>query len=194
MFSSMRAFLLLWSLLWAYAGAQDFVTAISQFPELSRFTELMNRNPSLAGALLTANATSLDGITVLVPDNSAFDKVAVVLNLTMSNLTVEQIQPFLEYHILVGQFTSNNFTNPRGLTIPTYLNGPTYNNRTAGAALGSNGTAEDPHNGQVIFIQPKPENVDRGSKARFVVRQLDRPTVNAQGGLGHKIVRAFRSM
>ena len=169
----------------AWANAQSFLTAISQFPQLSNFTSLMYDNPSLAGALLTSNASSLAQITVLVPDNSAFDKLEVKLKAPVGSLTVQQLEPILQYHLLVGQLTTDNFTVQNGTTVPTFLTGPMFNNRSAGAALGSSGAANDPHNGQVVFIEAA--NAKSTKSKRFTVRQLASPVATVQGGLGHQI-------
>jgi uncharacterized surface protein with fasciclin (FAS1) repeats len=166
----------------AMAEAQSFLTAISQFPQLSDFTTLMYDNPGLAGALLTSNASSLTQITVLVPDNSAFDKLEAKLGAPVGSLTVQQLEPILQYHLLVGKLTTNNFTVQNGTTVPTLLTGPKYNNRSAGAALGSSGASNDPHNGQVVFIQ-----ATSPKSKRFIVRQLTSPVATVQGGLGHQI-------
>lgn len=172
----------------AYAVSQSLLEAISTYPELSNFTTLMTDNPGLAGALLTSNASSLSGeSTILVPNNAAFSKISALYNVTMANLTVEQLEPYLEYHLLVGRIGSQNFSEPQGVTVPTYLTGPTYNNRSAGAALGSSGASGDPRNGQVVFFQAK-SNGTQGGRKKFLLRQLQNPTVNAQGGLGHMIV------
>lgn len=183
-----KPFALLLSLT-ACVASQSLLEAISAYPELSNFTALMTDNPGLAGALLTSNASSLTGeSTILVPDNSAFRKISALYNVSMSNLTVEQLEPYLEYHLLVGRIGSSNFSAPQGLTVPTYLTGPTYNNRSAGAALGSSGAEGDVHNGQVVFFQAKTDNTTTNGSRRFMLRQLQNPTVNAQGGLGHMIV------
>jgi len=168
-----------------WAEAQSFLTAISQYPQLSNFTTLMDDNPGLAGALLTSSATSLTQITVLVPDNSAFDLLEAQLGAPIGSLTVQQLEPILQYHVLVGALTTNNFTVQNGTTVPTFLNGPLYNNRSAGAALGSSGAANDPHNGQVVFIQAI--NPTSSNSKRFIVRQLPQPIASVQGGLGHQI-------
>jgi len=112
------------------------------------------------------------------------------LGVPVNSLTVEQLEPLLSYLVLVGNLTTVNFTGPQGLTTPSFLTGPTYNNRTAGPALGvADGNTTDPHNGQVVFIQAAP-NPSSGSK-RFTVRQGTQAGVPAQevvqGGLGHKI-------
>ncbi|KIW90082.1 uncharacterized protein Z519_09513 [Cladophialophora bantiana CBS 173.52] len=177
--------LLLCAAFTACVEAQSFLTAISQFPELSNFTTLMYDNPGLAGALLTSNATSLTQITVLVPDNSAFDKLEAQLGAPVGSLTVEQLEPILQYLVLVGEWTTDNFIVQNGTTVPTLLNGPMYNNRSAGPALGSSGAPNDPHNGQVVFIQAS--NSNPTSSKRFIVRQLPQPTATVQGGLGQQI-------
>ena len=169
-----------------YCRAQTLLEAISTFPELSNFTTLMTDNPDLAGALLTSNASLLTGTsTILVPDNSAFTKVSALYNVSMQNLSVQQLEPYLQYHLLVGQVTTENLTAENGITVPTFLTGPTFNNRSAGDALGSSGADGDINNGQVVFFQAKQQS---GGSRRFTVRQLQNPTVNAQGGLGHMIV------
>jgi hypothetical protein len=166
------------------ASAQTFLEAISQYPQLANFTTLMNNNPGLAGALLTSNASSLTSITVLVPDNSAFDKLQKLLGVPVGSLSVAQLEPVLSYHLLVNELTTDNFTVANGTTQPTFLTGPLYNNRSAGAALGSSGAEGDPKNGQVVFIETKDEPT---SARRFTVRQLPQPGVEVQGGLGHII-------
>lgn len=178
-------------LAWATGVAsQSLVEAISAFPELSNFTSLMIANPGLAGALLTSNASSLTGpATVLVPDNSAFTKLSVRYNIPMGKLSLQQLEPYLEYHLLVGLVGSANFSTPGGITVPSYLTGPTFNNRSAGAALGSTGANGDIHNGQVVFFEAKSTTTTANGTKKFALRQLQNPTVNAQGGLARMIVR-----
>lgn len=190
---TLNSILLVITSLLGHGVSQSLLEAISAFDGLSRFTELMTNNPDLAGALLTSNTTFLsEASTILVPDNSAFDKVSALYNISMSNLSVSQLEPYLQYHVLVGQVTTENLTEPEGVTVPTFLSGPTFNNRTAGAALGSSGAEGDPHNGQVVFFQSKPSNSSSSVKS-FEIRQLQRPTIDAQGGLGHKIVSLLLS-
>lgn len=165
-------------------SAQTFLEAISQYPQLANFTTLMTNNPGLAGALLTSNATSLTRTTVLVPDNSAFDKLQRLLGVPVGSLSVSQLEPVLSYHVLVNELTTDNFTVANGTTEPTFLTGPLYNNRSAGDALGSSGAEGDPKNGQVVFIEAKDEPT---AARRLTVRQLPQPDVEVQGGLGHII-------
>jgi len=167
--------------------AQDFLTAISQFPSLSNFTTLFYDNPALANAVLSSNYSSGFQQTVLVPNNDAFIKLETKLGVPVNSLTVEQLEPILQYLVLVGGLTTENFTAPQGLTTPTFLTGPTYNNRTAGPALGvANGNTSDPRNGQVVFIQAASNS--SSSSRRFTVRQGATSVHEiVQGGLGHKI-------
>jgi hypothetical protein len=138
---------------------------------------------------LTSNFSADLQQTVLVPNNDAFTKLEKKLGVPVNSLTVEQLEPILSYLVLVGSLTTVNFTAPQGLTTPTFLTGPTYNNRTAGPALGvADGDTSNPNNGQVVFIQAAP-SPPSGSK-RFTVRQgtqAKAPQEIVQGGLGHKI-------
>jgi hypothetical protein len=122
-----------------------------------------------------------------VPDNDAFTKLETKLGAPVASLTVEELEPLLEYLVLVGALTSDNFTAPQGLTTPTFLTGPTFDNRTAGPALGVQavGNTSDPRNGQVVFIQAAPSDT---SSKRFTVRQGAQTAQQiVQGGLGHKV-------
>lgn len=79
-------------------AAQSLLEAIAPYSSLSNFTALLQDNPTLAGALLTSNYTSLtSAATILVPDNSAFTKVSALYNVSMSNLTIQQLEPYLQY-------------------------------------------------------------------------------------------------
>lgn len=167
--------------------AQDFLTAVSQFPSLSNFTTLFYDNPGLADAVLSSSNSGAFQQTFLVPNNDAFTKLETKLGVPVNTLTVEQLEPILQYLVLVGALTTENFTTPQGLTTPTFLSGPTYNNRTAGPALGvADGNTSDPRNGQVVFIQAA-SNSPPSSK-RFTVRQGATSAQRVvQGGLGHKV-------
>lgn len=171
------------------ANAKSLLEAVSNFPQLSNFTTLLTNYPTLAEGLLTSNYTSLSGpATFLVPSDSAFDKIAVYYDLPIANLTVEQLEPYIQYHLLVGEVTSYNLTAASGITVPTYLSAPQFNNRSAGEALGSTGADGNVHNGQVVFLQAKQDQSSSSNTKRFVVRQLESPTVNVQSGLGHELV------
>lgn len=172
-------------------SGQSLLQAISSYNQLSNFTALLTKNPDLAGGLLATKSSTLGGeSTLLVPDNSAFSQVSVLYNVSMSNLTIEQLEPYLQYHLLVGNITAANLTAAQGITTPSYLSGQLYNNRSAGAALGAS-SADDKRNGQVVFLQPKRQGGSKRSNT-IIMRQIGGPSINAQGGLGHQIVRAPR--
>lgn len=166
------------------AVSQSLLEAISNYTELSNFTALLTNNPNLADAVLTTNTTSLlEPATLLIPSNEAFAKFEADNNLTISTLDISQLEPYLLYHLLVGQVTTGNLSDANGLTVPTFLSAPQYNNRSGGSSLGSNGSDNNPYNGQVVFLQAQ----QSGSR-KFSVRQLSNPTYNATGGAGEVVV------
>lgn len=165
--------------------AQSLLEAIAGYPGLTNFVTLLQNNPNLANALLSnANRSSLslsEPTTVLIPSNEAFRKESTLFGLPYQNLTVEQLQPYLQYHLLVGSVTSTNLTNST-LTVPSFLSAEQYNNRSAGAALGADTSGS--HNGQVVILSPI-----RTSSNKFLIRQLG--GISAQGGFIDKVVRIF---
>jgi len=159
--------------------AQSFLTAISAYPQLSNFSNLLSNNPVLASSLLTFSALAPQ--TVLVPDNGAFLSFEQATGQTVPSLSQGLLQPLIQYHTLSGLFTSQNFTAPEGITVPTGLMGPTYDNRTAGAALSSVGATTGNQDGQVVFIAPNT------TSTTLKVRQLGSPGAFVQSGLGHQV-------
>lgn len=169
------------------ASSQALIQAISGYAELSNFTALLTANPNLANALLTTNTSSLiEPATVLIPNNNAFAKFASENNISISAISIQQLEPILLYHLLVGQVTTGNLSDAAGITVPTFLNTPQYNNRTGGPGLGSNGSSSDPNNGQVVFLQAQQDG--SAASRRFKVRQLQNPTYNVTSGVGETIV------
>ena len=130
--------------------AGSFLQALSSFPQLSNFTNLYINNPILA-SLLTTGSTTVP-YTVLVPDNDAFISYESVYGQPITALSSADLQTLISYHVMVGDLNSGNFTNQKGLTVPTLLTGQTYNNRTPGSALkdGFGGDA----GGQVVYVYP----------------------------------------
>jgi uncharacterized surface protein with fasciclin (FAS1) repeats len=132
--------------------AQSFLSAISAYPQLSNFTSLLSTNPALASSLFSFSASAPQ--TVMVPDDNAFLSFRQATGQTVPNISQDNLQPMLQYHMLSGLFTQKSFAVPEGVTVPTGLTGPTYNNRTAGAALSSVGATTANQDGQVVFIAP----------------------------------------
>jgi uncharacterized surface protein with fasciclin (FAS1) repeats len=161
-----------------FAGAQTFLSAISAYPQLSNFTSLLTSNPSLASSLLSGSASSPE--TVLVPDDGAFLSFEEATGQPVSATAQDILEPLLHYHVLSGSFSAQDFDQPEGITIPTGLTGPIYNNRSAGSALSSVGASNRNHDGQVVFIAPKTTSTS------FTVRQLSSPGSFVQSGLAHQ--------
>ncbi len=116
----------------------------------SNFTNLYVNDPTLASLLATGSTTT--PYTVLVPDNDAFVSYESFYGYPITALSSAHLQTLISYHIMVGDLNSGNFTNQKGLTVPTLLTGQTYNNRTPGSGLkdGFGGDA----GGQVVYIFP----------------------------------------
>jgi Fasciclin domain len=161
------------------AQAQSFLIAISAYPQLSNFTNLLMTNPGLASSLLSFSASTPQ--TVLVPDDNAFLSFQQSTGQSFSNQSQDYLQAVGQYHILNGNLTSQDFLHAEGITVPTGLTGPTYNNRTAGDALISSGATTGNHDGQVVFIAPNTTSTS------FSARQLGSGGAYVQSGLGHQV-------
>ena len=131
-------------------GATSFLHSVSAVPQLSNFTNLYINNPILASLLVTGSATL--PFTILVPNNDAFISYENSYGHPVTALSSEDLQTLISYHVLVGHLNSDNFTNPKGLTIPTLLTEQMYNNRTPGPEL-EDGFGNNA-GGQVVYISP----------------------------------------
>jgi uncharacterized surface protein with fasciclin (FAS1) repeats len=157
------------------AAGQSFLTAISAYPQLSNFTALIQNNTSLASTLLNGSASALQ--TVLVPNNTAFANYQSLTGTPISSLSSAELEPILSYHILVGQLTTPDFSQPQGLTAPSLLVGGQYDNRSAGAGLSSvGGSTSASHDGQVVFIS-----------ASAGLTNTSSPTSMVESGLGNTV-------
>ena len=157
-------------------GGLSLSAALSNYTELSSFSQVLTTFPTLLTLLVPANLGTR--ITILVPSNSAFEKFIKANNgQAPTSLPVDKLSAIFQYHILAAQLTSRNFTTPRGITVPTLLREKLYNNRSAGAAL-VNTFGAAASEGNVLFVAPDPI-----AKAKLRVRQ-GTPSVNARGGLG----------
>jgi hypothetical protein len=159
--------------------AQSFLKAISAYPQLSDFTNLLTTNPGVASSLLSFSASAPQ--TVLVPDDNAFLSFQQSTGQPFSNQSQDYLQAVGQYHILNGNLTSQDFLHAEGITVSTGLTGPTYNNRTAGDALISSGATTGNHDGQVVFIAPNTTSTS------FSARQLGSGGAYVQSGLGHQV-------
>ena len=162
---------------YSQAGTQaSLLAAVSKYPDLSAFSGILSGFPGILPTLLGGSS---NGVTVLVPTNAAITKFLGQGNVTdISQFPVAQLQTVLRYHILAAKLKTENFTLPRGLTIPTILKDVLYNNRTAGKGItdlyGPDAT------GQVLFVQKDP--IAKPSK--FKVRQsLSGSSASLRAGL-----------
>jgi hypothetical protein len=161
------------------AQAKSFVEAISAYPELSNFTSLLNLNSGLASIFYSISPTAPQ--TVLVPDNIAFENFQKSTGQAFASQPYDYIQNVINYQLLNGNLKSQDFGHPAGITVPTGLIGPTYDNRTAGSSLISSGASTGNHNGQVVFIAPNTTSTS------FSSRQLGSKGAYVQSGLGHQV-------
>jgi uncharacterized surface protein with fasciclin (FAS1) repeats len=130
--------------------ATSFLQAVSTFPQFSNFTNLYINNPILASLLTTESTTP--PYTILVPNNDAFIGYENFYGNPVTALSNADLQALISYHIMVGDLNGGNFTNSKGLTVPTLLTGEMYNNRTPGSALGDAFGSDA--SGQVVYIFP----------------------------------------
>ena len=165
----------------ATVKAQGLIDTINANPEFSSFSALLQSNIGLASSLVATSST--DRRTILVPNNDAFSKLAANGS-PISSLPKDIILDILYYHTLVGALTSKDFSAPKGLTVPTFLTGEQYNNRSAGAALNSVSSSSASHNGQVVVITSKGSTQ---SKREFNLRQLSSPGAEVTSGLAHTV-------
>ena len=161
------------------ALAQSLLKAISTYPQLSNFTSLFNSNPALASLLLSISPDAPQ--TVLIPDDDAFQRFQNSTGQSIASQPQDYLQALITYHILNGNLTSQDFLHPKGITVPSGLTGPTYDNRTAGSALESSGASTGNHDGQVVFIAPNT------TPTSFKARQLGSAGAYVQSGLGHQV-------
>jgi Fasciclin domain len=160
------------------AQALSFLEAISAYPQLSNFTNLLNSNAGLASLFHSSAAAPQ---TVLVPDNTAFQSYQKSTGQPFASQPYDYLQAAINYTLLNGNLQSQDFLHPAGITVPTGLTGPQYDNRTAGSALSSSGASTGNRDGQVVFIAPNTTSTSFGP------RQLNSAGAYVQSGLGHQV-------
>jgi uncharacterized surface protein with fasciclin (FAS1) repeats len=164
-----------------HAAAQSFLSVISSYPQLSNFTSFYLDNFPLATLLLTNSST--EPRTVLVPNNDAFASYERYHGYSVTSLPPTDLESLIRYHTLVGYLTTKNFSEPRGLTAPSLLEGEQYNNRSAGAALESKFGEATYVRGQVVFISAE----SRPGGNRFLVRQVGPASAIVKSGGGSEL-------
>ncbi|ORY11316.1 FAS1 domain-containing protein [Clohesyomyces aquaticus] len=136
--------------------AKSLLEAISPYPELSNFTAFYSANSIFANALF--GNESLYPITVLIPNNNAFAAYQAKTGKSLTDVSPETLLPLIQYHTLATSLSAENLTTDSnsgtGSTIPSLLNDPIYNNRTAGPSLVAKYGGSQRASGQVVFISP----------------------------------------
>jgi hypothetical protein len=160
------------------AQALSFIEAISAYPQLSNFTNLLKTNPGLAAPFNSFSPSAPQ--TVLVPDNDAFLSFQNSTGYPFGSEPYAYIQAVISYQLLNGNLSTQYFLQPSGVTVPTALTGPMYNNRTAGSGLVSSVSTGNP-DGQVVFIAPDT------TPTVFNPRQLSSPLAYVQSGVDDQV-------
>ncbi|KAL0942479.1 beta-ig-h3 fasciclin [Colletotrichum truncatum] len=140
-------------------SSQSLVDALSKYPALSSFQQLLKDSPGI----INVNAKNV--ATVLVPDNEALSAFVKLNNATsISQLSTERLRSIFQYHTLAAALNTTDFSASRGLTVPTKLVDTLYNLRSPGPALIKQFGEEA--NGQVLYISK-----DTLNSPKFRVRQ-----------------------
>jgi hypothetical protein len=161
------------------AHALSFIEAISAYPQLSNFTSFLESNPGLASPFNSFSPSAPQ--TVLVPNNDAFLSFQNSTGQSFASQPYDYIQAVISYQLLNGNLSSQDFLHPAGITVPTGLTGPTYDNRTAGSALISSGASTGNPGGQVVFIAPDTTSTS------FNPRQLGSTEAYVQSGVANQV-------
>ncbi|KAK6352975.1 hypothetical protein TWF696_004965 [Orbilia brochopaga] len=152
------------ALLASAASAQSFYDVIQKQPTLSLFATIIKTfNETFADILSAASAS--DTRTILVPNNRA---VATYLQKndirSATEISAENVRPFLSYHVLMNNVSSEDFLQPGGSIVESTLKDPEF------ALLKNNA-------GQVVF----------GHKASESTEQAKAGAVEVKSGLGDSV-------
>ncbi|KAH8784330.1 FAS1 domain-containing protein, partial [Hyaloscypha finlandica] len=117
--------------------SQALLSVLQNHFELSTFNSYVNGSQKLTNLL-----SSADNVTLLAPSNAAFE---AWLPKQAPNLTEDQIEALLTYHLVHGVFPSVTFSDQPQFS-KTFLNNITYTNVTGGQraelSTGSSGNPE----------------------------------------------------
>jgi len=140
---------------------------------------LIKSNPTVASSFLSASALSPQ--TVLVPEDNAFLSFQKSTGQSFFDASRNYQIPTIQYHILNGNYSTQDFQRQEGITIPTALTDELYNNRTGGDEMRSSSAKTGNTDGQVVFIAPD------SASTTLQVRQVASPGAYAQSGLGNQV-------
>ena len=156
--------------------SQDLLSSLTNYPQTTTFQALLKANATSASSFVPASNSSKQ-YTIFVPSNSAFEKYASRhAGATLASLPQNDVLSLFRYHVTLGLVSAQNFSQPRGITVPTLLDGETYNNRSAGNALLARYGEEA--KGQVLYI-----SATKLSQLKFRVRQTS-SVADLRSGLG----------
>jgi uncharacterized surface protein with fasciclin (FAS1) repeats len=170
----------------ANVQAQTLLEAISNITELSSFAAFYSANTALAERLY--GNSNLWPITVLVPNNDAFATYQTQHNnISLTEVPADVLSALIQYHTLVSNLTSTNFTEDGGggVTIPTLMTDPPYNNRSVGPELASKFGGKEKASGQVVFV--KPGTASSPSRYTLMSRQNSASTSSIRSGLSSNV-------
>jgi uncharacterized surface protein with fasciclin (FAS1) repeats len=125
--------------------SQSFINAISAYPQLSDFTNLMKINSTLAQSLLNTSVVGGEQ-TILVPSNAAFTKYQQTTGQAFESSGPKHIRTILQYHTLNASLTSAILAQKPDLVLSTQLTDPKYN------LIGSTANTNLNVKGQVLYI------------------------------------------
>ena len=111
--------------------SQDLTQLLQGNKNLTEFTKLL-----LSYGDIYANLSFQEGITVLVPNNGAFNKIPYSsLGSAFENNRSDVVRSVLQYHILSGLHPTNSYNGSFSFT-PTWLYDQNFTNVTGGQNVG----------------------------------------------------------
>jgi len=99
---------------------QNLTALIGSDDRLSTLGTILESYPNVAEALGSA-----ENVTVLAPTNEAFQTFLDSAGLSLEDVTEDQVQAILNYHVIAGQILSENITETPAFA-PTLLDNATY--------------------------------------------------------------------
>lgn len=136
----------------------DLGSLLSEQKNLTTFYGLIQKYPQILLQL-----PSYQGVTILAPNNDAFDKIPYSpLNDAFKNNDEDVITNVLEYHLLQGTRMAADLVPGAPVFIPTLLTNPSYSNVTGGQNVENVKQAGD----VVVFVS------GQGSRSTLVQADL----------------------
>jgi hypothetical protein len=180
LFSLFRFHILLFTFFFRLVHSQSFTKALSAYPQLSNFTDLLQSNPALATALLNVTKEQ----TILVPSNSAFSAYQSLSGQSIEALDPSTFQRIIQYHTLNATLKTGDLSGGasagRGVVVSSQLVDSRYNRR------GKWGDSNVKSPGQVVYITTASAKASRSLE--LVVRQgASTATVDAGAGASAKM-------